>query len=161
MIEKHNFFEKDLNEGGDFPNDFVDNGDGTVTDRVTRLMWEKGGSSSTLYISKAEKYVSRLNKERFLGQNDWRIPSLEELCSLVEQKVNERGQHISSLFKDKQSKCLSTDLLNTEFMKHCNIHNFVNFTKGNIDDTPTENKVWCKRMLTPVFSYIRAVRSIK
>ena len=60
MIKKHNFFVKDLTDEGDFPNDFVDNADGTLTDRATGLMWEKGGSSSTIHFLKAKKYVSRL-----------------------------------------------------------------------------------------------------
>lgn len=160
MIEKHNFFVKNLNEEGDFPNDFVDNADGTITDRATGLMWDKGGSSSTLYIWKAEKYVSRLNKDRFLGYNDWRIPTLEELCSLMEQKVNERGQHISSLFKDKQSKCLSADRFFVRgYSKYCGVHNIVNFTKGKIDDTATENIN--TDVCYSIYFFIRAVRSIK
>jgi len=160
MIKKRNFFVKDLNEKGDFPNDFVDNADGTITDRTTGLMWEKGGFSSTLYYWKAEKYVSSLNKEKFLGYDDWRIPTLEELCSLLEQKVNERGQHISSLFKDTQSKCLSADRFgggsNPNF---CVPYNIVNFSKGKIDETATENvgSTYCQS----VYFYTRAVRSIK
>jgi hypothetical protein len=35
MIRECNFFVKHMNEGGEFPNDFVDNGDGTITDRTT------------------------------------------------------------------------------------------------------------------------------
>jgi hypothetical protein len=160
MIKKHNFFVKDLNEKGDFPNDFVDNGDGTITDRVTGLMWEKGGSSSLLRYFEAEKYVSRLNKERFLGYNDWRIPTLEELCSLLEQKVNQRGQHISSPFKDKLSNCLSADRFFVRgYSKVCGVHNIVNFTKGKIDDTATENISY--DVCHSIYFFIKAVRSIK
>jgi hypothetical protein len=159
MIEEYNFYEKDLNGSGDFPNDLVDNGDGTITDRATGLMWEKGGSSSLLRFRKAKIYVSRLNEDTFAGYNDWRIPTLEELCSLLEKKVNERGQHISSLFKDKQSKCLSEDFVSSRYTKYCGIHGIVNFTKGKIDETATENidVSYCH----PVFFHIRAVRAIK
>lgn len=44
VVKNYNFFDKELNEKGDFPNDFVDNGDGTITDRATGLMWEQKGS---------------------------------------------------------------------------------------------------------------------
>ena len=165
MIEKHNFYEKYLNEKGNFPNDFLDNGNGTITDRVTGLMWEKGGSSSLLSYKEANKYISHLNKERFLGHDDWRIPTLEELCSLLEQKKNERGQHISPLFKDTQTKCLSADLFaEIRFVIRtvkCGVYNIANFTKGEIGITATENtrESWCQRL--SVFFYIRAVRSIK
>ena len=160
MIKKYHFFVKDLSDKGDFPNDLIDNADGTITDRATGLMWEKGGSSSALYIWEAKKYVSQLNKDRFLGYNDWRIPSLEELCSLLDRDINEKGQHISPLFKDTQSKCLSADSfvgrINPEF---CVPYNIVNFNKGKIDETATENvfSTWCQS----VYYYIRAVRSIK
>ncbi|MFP4037837.1 MAG: hypothetical protein ACLFUE_09965, partial [Desulfobacteraceae bacterium] len=36
------------NPNGEFDNDYVDNGDGTLTDRRTGLMWQKGGSSEPL-----------------------------------------------------------------------------------------------------------------
>jgi len=160
MIEKHNFFEKDLHDWGDFPNDFVDNGDGTITDRVTGLMWEKGGSSRVLHFWKAKKYVSRLNREMFAGYNGWRIPTLEELCSLLEQKVNERGQYIGSPFNDKQSKCLGADRLGGgRYQDYCVPNNIINFRKGKIDETATENAgaPYCQSM----YYYIRAVRTIK
>jgi uncharacterized caspase-like protein len=161
-VKKYHFFVKNINKEGGFPNDFVDNGNGTITDRATGLMWEKGGSSSLVSYTNAKKYISRLNKERFLGYDDWRIPTLEELCSLLEREKNERGQYISSLFKDTQSKCLSADrFAESRYVKSCGIHNIVNFTKGEIDETATENMgdSWCQRL--SVFFYTRAVRSIK
>jgi hypothetical protein len=160
MIEKYNFFEKDLNESGDFPNDLVDNGDGTITDRTTGLMWEKGGSSSALYYGKAKKYVKRLNQENFSGYNNWRLPTLEELWSLMEPGVNERGQHISSVFEGKPSKCLATDPFEkTPAAKVCGTRTIVDFAKGKIDETATENI--SHRDCRSVQFFIRAVRTIK
>ena len=156
IINKHNFFIKDFNEKGGFPNDFVDNGDGTITDQVTGLMWEKGGFSSLLSYRNAKKYISRLNKERFLGYDDWRIPTLEELCSLLEQKANERGQHISSLFKDNQSVYWSMDP-SIDSLWLSDYANAVNFAKGKIS----------RGLTTIAYGHqakkyaIRAVRSIK
>jgi len=160
MVEKHNFFVKDLNEDGDFPNDFMDNSDGTITDRATGLMWEKGGSSSTIHFWEAKKYVSRLNKDTFAGHNDWRIPSLEELCSLLEREINERGQYIGSFFRDTQSKCLSADRFGGgSHRDYCVPNKIVNFKKGRTDETATENvgSGYCQSL----YYYIRAVRSIK
>ncbi|MBW2573098.1 MAG: DUF1566 domain-containing protein, partial [Deltaproteobacteria bacterium] len=45
MLTTYNFFDRTKNPGGAFVNDFVDNGNGTVTDRATGLMWQKDGSS--------------------------------------------------------------------------------------------------------------------
>lgn len=140
MIEKRNFFVKDLNEEGDFPNDFVDNGDETITDRATGLMWQKGGSLKELYYWDANKYVSRLNEGNFSGYVDWSIPTLEELCSLLERVVNERGLHISSLFKRKQAKCWSTDLSGGHILSEpCGLHFIIHFTKGEIDDAAIQS----------------------
>jgi len=160
MIEKYNFYDKNLNESGDFPNDLVDNGDGTITDRATGLMWEKGGSSSQPYYGKAKKYVERLNRESFAGYNNWRIPTLEELWSLLEPGVNERGQHISSVFEGKQSKCLATDPFEKyPSAKICGTRTIVDFAKGKIDETATENIT--HRDCQSVRYFIRAVRTIK
>jgi hypothetical protein len=160
MIEKYNFYEKHQNKAGDFPNDLVDNGDGTITDRATGLMWEKGGSSSQLRYRNAQKYVSRLNEQNFLGHNDWRIPTLVELCSLLEPGVNERGQHISSVFEGKQSKCLAIDpFVRTPYAQLCGTRTIVDFTKGKIDESATENIG--DRNCQSVRYFIRAVRTIK
>ncbi len=54
MIRKHNFYsrvsfimgKKWQNKSGSFRNDFTDNINGTVTDSVTGLMWQKSGSDN-------------------------------------------------------------------------------------------------------------------
>jgi hypothetical protein len=53
MLKKFNFPDRRWNPSGKFRNDFIDNEDGTVTDRITRLMWEKMGSSATMPYDKA------------------------------------------------------------------------------------------------------------
>jgi len=161
IVYKHNFFIKLLNERGDFPNDFVDNGDGTVTDRVTGLMWQKGGSSSVLYYSDAQEYVSSLNKERFSGYNDWRIPTSEELCSLVERDVNERGQHIDNLFHGKQKICWSLDGY-TKLEGDANVLAYiykyiVDFSTARVDSLVAERE---SDVVVNKY-FLRAVRTIK
>jgi len=158
MVERHNFFAKGLNEGGDFPNDFVDNGDGTITDRATGLMWQKGGSSSAFLYWKVKKYVSGLNEERFSGYDDWRMPTLEELCSLLEPAVNERVQHISSLFEGKQSVCWSADRGGPVDARVLEMNHIVNFTKGKIKKGVTSGG-WRGSYPEPYF--IRAVRTVR
>jgi len=153
MIKKHNFFMKDLNKEGDFPNDFVDNGDGTITDRATGLMWQQGGSSSEISYWAAKKYVSHLNKAKSSGYDDWRIPTVEELCSLLEGEINERGQHINCLFKGKQSVCWSAD---GHDMAHGIVKNHVvDFNKGGT------GKAVASSHKEVGWLFIRAVRTTK
>ena len=65
-------------------NDFHDNGDGTVTDRATGLTWSKADSGQGMNWQAALAWVQKKNVERFLGHNDWRLPSVKELQSIVD-----------------------------------------------------------------------------
>jgi uncharacterized caspase-like protein len=158
MIEAHNFYVKKINEKGDFPNDFIDNGDGTLTDRVTGLMWGKDGSSKLYQYYGAEKYIFGLNNKEFAGYNDWRIPTLEELCSLLERRKNEKGLHINPLFDDRQSLYLNLDRPGgTHHMEACAIYHAIDFRIGVISEVVTENLPYCQ---TKTF-YVKAVRTTK
>ena len=157
MIEKYNFYEKTLNESGDFPNDLVDNGDGTITDHATGLMWEQGGSSSAVYYNQAKDYVSRLNREGSSGYNNWRMPTLEELFSLLEREANERGQYVDPLFKDIQDKCWSADRDLTHRLSFSAIVTpIADFDKGQIGSAVAEREAYGRNRC-----FVRAVRSIK
>jgi hypothetical protein len=109
MIKDRNFFHRSYNLSGDFPNDFVDNGDGTVTDRVTGLMWQKRGSPSEVAFGGASEYVKALKAERFAGYTNWRLPTVEELCSLLEPIQNNRGLHIDTVFSETSYAYWSCD----------------------------------------------------
>jgi hypothetical protein len=65
-------------------NDFVDNDDGTITDRATGLMWTKGDSAQGLNWQDALAWVQTKNAESYLGHNDWRLPNAKELQSVVD-----------------------------------------------------------------------------
>jgi hypothetical protein len=73
-----------------FARHFVDNGDGTISDLVTGLMWEKlsdDGSihdKDTLYtgVSAGIAKAAALNGAAFAGHTDWRVPNVRELGSL-------------------------------------------------------------------------------
>jgi len=73
---------------------FVDNGNGTASDRLAGLTWElkcrdadcadRHSVLATLpWQAAAAEWVSRLNAERFAGHDDWRLPTLEELRTLL------------------------------------------------------------------------------
>jgi len=65
-------------------NDFVDNGDGTVTDAATALMWAQADSATALNWQQALAWVQTKNGERYLGYSDWRLPNAKELQSIVD-----------------------------------------------------------------------------
>jgi len=65
-------------------NDFVDNGDGTVTDEATGLMWSQADSGTGMDWEDALAWVQQKNDEGYLGYSDWRLPNAKELQSLVD-----------------------------------------------------------------------------
>ena len=68
---------------------FVDNGNGTVTDPNTGLVWKKTDAwldTHKFYTWQAHRdYVSEVNKEKFAGYDNWRIPSKSEAVTLVDK----------------------------------------------------------------------------
>ncbi len=73
-------------------NNFVDNGDGTVTDHATGLMWSQddsgdgvnfGPRSGMTWVA-ALVWVEQKNAELYLGHNDWRMPNAKEMQSIVD-----------------------------------------------------------------------------
>ena len=62
-------------------NKFVDNGDGTVTDLATGLMWQKADSGRGMDWESALKYAQDLS---LAGHGDWRLPDAKELQSIVD-----------------------------------------------------------------------------
>jgi len=65
-------------------NDFTDNGDGTVTDIATGLMWSKADSGEGMDWEDALAWVQHKNEENYLGYGDWRLPNAKELQSIVD-----------------------------------------------------------------------------
>ena len=63
---------------------FQNNGDGTISDLATGLMWQQTDNGSGIDWEHALAYVQMQNKANYLGHNDWRLPNVKELQSLVD-----------------------------------------------------------------------------
>jgi hypothetical protein len=70
--------------GGYGEGDYLDHGDGTVTDRATGLMWSKDDSGVGMDWEQALAWVQAKNAEGYLGHDDWRLPNAKELQGLVD-----------------------------------------------------------------------------
>jgi hypothetical protein len=75
---------------------FSDNGDGTVTDNNTGLVWDRcswgqddvdcsGGSAAYHDWQAALGVAGTANTANYKGHNDWRLPNKNELASLVDR----------------------------------------------------------------------------
>lgn len=62
-------------------NSFVDNGDGTISDLATGLMWMKSDSQKGMNWEEALGYAENLE---YAGYTDWRLPNAKELQSIVD-----------------------------------------------------------------------------
>ncbi len=70
---------------------YVDNGDGTITDLNTGLMWEKKSRDGTIHdwantytwADAFAVHVAGLNSSAFAGHTDWRVPNVRELQSII------------------------------------------------------------------------------
>lgn len=90
-------------------NEFSDNGDGTVTDRATGLMWQQSGSENRMTYNNVQAYVDKINLDKLGGYEDWRLPTIEELASLLENEEKNDDLYIDPVFDDKQWWCWSSD----------------------------------------------------
>jgi hypothetical protein len=73
------FYGQDAQYNGTAPR-YRDNGDGTVSDLVTGLMWQ-GDPGEKMTYDQAVAGASSLN---LAGYNDWRLPTIKELYSLIQ-----------------------------------------------------------------------------
>jgi len=81
--------------------DFTDNGDGTMTDSETGLMWKRcsegfvwdgaicTGAAMSYTWQGGLEWVAQLNGiNGFAGYADWRVPNVKELNSIVEERCD-------------------------------------------------------------------------
>jgi uncharacterized protein DUF1566 len=74
----------DVRQGAPNLEGYTDNQDGTVTDKVTGLMWQQVVSTATFAQAAAVQYCPTLT---IGGHSDWRLPSIIELASLIDFSV--------------------------------------------------------------------------
>ena len=63
---------------------FTDNGNGSVTDNFTGLIWQKVQATSTMTWEEALAYSKTVT---LAGKSDWRLPNIKELQSLNDPKL--------------------------------------------------------------------------
>jgi hypothetical protein len=77
---------------------FIDNGDGTVTDGETDLVWQKDQAPERITWLEAQEYVQQLNEAGFAGHSDWRLPNNQELTSLMLTQENSKRLFLDPIF---------------------------------------------------------------
>jgi Protein of unknown function (DUF1566) len=97
-----NFFDSAVNPAGNFENALFRAEDARlVIDAKTSLMWQRSGIDITS-IRRMQLHIEEMNKEKFAGFNDWRLPTLEEAMSLMGPVANSKGIHLHPCFSKEQ-----------------------------------------------------------
>jgi hypothetical protein len=76
--EGHAFYGQDAQYNGHQPA-YTNNGDGTIMDQVTGLMWEVSMGEKMSY----EEAFKKADASSLGGYTDWRVPTIKELYSLI------------------------------------------------------------------------------
>ena len=74
----------DVAAGAPTPLGYTVNDDGTVTDKVTGLMWQRAAPTDTYTWDDAMAYCPKLT---LAGHDDWRVPAEIELVSLIDDSL--------------------------------------------------------------------------
>lgn len=77
--------------------EYIDNGNGTVTDTGSCLMWQQATASGmNLFLD----YNSYCHNLALGGYSDWRLPTVRELSILVDSTINTSGPTGKKFFPD-------------------------------------------------------------
>ncbi len=137
-VSKTNYFR--AVRGPKSESSLVDNGDNTVTDLSTGLMWQRQ-SGEPMNWEDALAYCENLN---LAGHSDWRLPSIKELRSIID--YSQYNPTINTMyFPDTVS---SNYWSSTTYTTHKNSAWFVEFKQGQSVGNPKSSKTY----------YVRAVR---
>jgi hypothetical protein len=89
--------------GQEISNHFIDNGDGTVTDTDTALMWQQDTAPDVYTWQQALAYCEN---RAMAGYQDWRLPNVNELQSIVHYEYEVYDPAIdTTYFPDTVSEC--------------------------------------------------------
>jgi len=103
--------------------------DKIVNDHVTNLMWQQDEEATRFGWDDAMAYVGEMNARKFGGYDNWRIPSTEELASLITPKKT-NDQFIDPVFHKELLSTWTCD----EFKGIPSGAWFVDFMKGSAYD---------------------------
>ncbi len=104
-------------------NNFENNGDGTVTDQATGLMWQQADSGSGLDWEAALAYAAN---STLAGYSDWHLPNIKELQSIVDYTHSPSAED-----EDNLGPAIDTDYFE-----------ITPLTSGTTDYTPDYGYFW-------------------
>jgi hypothetical protein len=109
IVTKYGFYDTGRNPNGSFLSQFSIQSEDLILDAKTGLMWQRSGSPNEKSFIGAKSYIEQLNKDKFAGFSDWRLPTIEELASII-AKTKANDLHIEKAFTKQHKRCWSIDM---------------------------------------------------
>lgn len=95
LEKEDDFFGQDASYNINAPS-YTDNNDGTISDNITGLIWQKDMGKKLSFTEAMQK----INSFKLAGHNDWRVPTIKELYSLIQFTGSVKGQKAIDPFID-------------------------------------------------------------
>lgn len=112
VLKSYNLFDIEKNKNGKGIKHLYDlkniQSYNIVIDYATGLIWQQSGSLGQKRYDDIETYIEQLNREKYGGYTDWRLPTLEEAMSLLEPSKN-GTLYVDTLFDPKQEYIWTSD----------------------------------------------------
>jgi len=89
--------------------------DDLVFDSKNKIIWNKSGSKGILKYNETQDWIDDLNNNRYCGFNNWRLPTIEEILSLINpENIKKNRSLFNNLFSDKLDIIWTGDKINNE-----------------------------------------------
>jgi len=112
MIQRNDFFDSIWNRYGKHRGRYTPRsigGERVVLDTGAGLMWHPGGSTHKMRFGAAEQWLVNLNRRRYAGYSDWRLPTLKEAATLLRSPGRPGNLCIDALFSQDQPYIWTSD----------------------------------------------------
>lgn len=90
-------------------NEFIDNGDGTISDVASGLMWMQNDNGSGVNWEDALAYAKAMD---FAGYTDWRLPNVKELQSIADYTRSPTAQNTDNVGPAINEMFTCTEIIN-------------------------------------------------
>lgn len=80
-----------------------------IRDEVYGRVWEQSGSSYPVSRKEADDYIDGLNRARFAGYRNWRLPTIDELLGLIRPSDRPDDFCQPEMFDPRQNRIWSAD----------------------------------------------------
>jgi serine/threonine protein kinase len=80
-----------------------------ITDPDAGLTWQRSGSAYQMTWRQAHRYIAYLNGQQFAGCRQWRLPTVDELISLLREVPHGTDLCIAPIFDLRQRSLWSAD----------------------------------------------------